>query len=63
MLQMTQPEAFQRIVKNGLVNINDVLEWYHRFIMKLELAKAKRKQDYIDIEVKPIETKLEEEKK
>lgn len=57
MLQMTQPEAFQRIVKNGTVNINEVLEWYQRFILKLEIAKAKRKQDYIDIEVKPIEIK------
>lgn len=61
MLQMTQPEAFQRIVKNGTVNINEVLEWYQRFILKLEIAKARRKQDYIDIEVKPIEIK--EEKK
>lgn len=49
-LQIAQPEVFQQIARNGTVNINDVLEWYQRFVLKLELSKIKRKQTYIDIE-------------
>ena len=62
MLQMTQPMVFQKMVKEGNININDVLEWYQRFTMKLELAKAKRKQTYIDIEVKLDGAELPESK-
>ena len=60
MLQ-TQPYDFEKVLTpERNIDIYKVLQWYERLLLSLELSRAKRKNEYTDVE--KIEPKLEEPK-